>query len=274
MKIITLFITVMLCLGTIMVIGQQDKPANHGAEASIGLLRGTNKLHDLQASPMQYFTNYNGFKGDYRRLTPKNRWYFGFEAGLGDMIAPSLGKREFRFEEGDDSFYLVPSLYRGSISAQYLRLIKDEDKQKSYLGVKFKNSFSYADGLAMNIWAMNLTDLALGYEYLRQFGQKHQLVASISLPLLAFAARMPYSNVVSQPDKSQAGAFLAGGQWAWLGQYFYPDLEFAYQFSLSKRNAIRVSYRYRWLNYSQPRRIQMSDHQLGLVYVYKFQFSR
>jgi hypothetical protein len=274
MKIMTLFSTVMLCLGTIMAFGQQENNIKHGAEASIGLIRGTNKLHDLQASPMQYFTNYNGIKGDYRRLTPKNRWYFGFEAGLGDMIAPSLGKREFRFEEGDDSFYLVPTLYRGSISAQYLRLIKDDDRQKSFLGARLKNSFSYADGLAMNIWAMNLTDLSVGYEYSRQFGQKHQVEASIYLPVLAFATRMPYSNVVSWPGKSQAAAFLEGGQWAWLGQYFYPDFEFAYQYSISKRNAIRASYRYRWLNYSQPRQIQMSDHQLGLAYVYKFQFSK
>ncbi|HSI77935.1 MAG TPA: hypothetical protein VK957_18695 [Lunatimonas sp.] len=273
MKITLMLCTVMLCLGTLLAYGQQDNSVNHSAEGSFGFVRGTNKLHDLQASPLQYFTNYNGIKGDYRRLTPKNHWYIGIEAGLGEMIAPSLGKREFRFEEGGDSFYLVPTLYRGSVSAQYLRLIEDNDRQKSFLGARLKNSFSYADGLAMNIWAMNLTDVSVAYEYSRQFGNKHLFEANVSLPVLAYATRMPYSNVVSQPDKSQSGAFLEGGQWTWLGQYFYPDIEYAYQFSLSKKNAIRVTYRYRWLNYSQPIRIQMSDHQLGLAYVYKFKSS-
>ncbi|MFD2200832.1 hypothetical protein [Shivajiella indica] len=272
MKNILLICTVFLCLGRGMSIAQESK--SHGAEASLGITRGTNKLHDWQASPMQYFTNSNGLKGDYRRITPRNLWYFGFEAGMGEMIAPALGKRQFRFEEGGEPFYLVPTLYQGMLFAQYLRKVSTHSKNTSYLGLKISDSFFYADGLAMNIWTMNLLEFSSNYTFIRKFGERHQIEGNISIPLVASVARMPFSNVVSQPDKSQSRAFLEGAEWEFLGKYVHPEIGIAYQYALSKRNSIRFTYRYQWLSYDQPRSIKMSDHQIGLAYVYKFQFSK
>ncbi|MDX5477557.1 MAG: hypothetical protein LPJ98_03795 [Cyclobacteriaceae bacterium] len=274
MKNLILLCTVMLCLGISLSFAQGDESLRHGAEASLGLVRGVNKLHDWQASPMQYFTNYNGLTGDYKRITKKNLWYFGFEAGLGDMLAPELGKRQFRIDEGDETFYLVPTLYKGELFAQFLRKISDQAVKSSYVGFKIQDSFFYADGLAMNIWTMNLLEVAAKYAYVRNFGKRHQVGANISLPIIASIARMPFSNVVSQPDKSQSRAFLAGAEWGFLGRYVHPEIGLNYQYQISKRNSIRFNYRYQWLSNDKPRSIRMSDHQIGLAYVYQFQFSK
>lgn len=274
MKTLIVICTALLCLGTVVSFAQENETDNHAAEASIGLVRGVNKLHDWQASPMQYFTNYNGLKGDYKRITSKNLWHFGFEAGLGDMVSPALGKRQFRFDEGDETFYLVPTMYKGLLYAQYLRQISNQTNQLSYLGIKIQDSFFYADGLAMNIWSMNLLEISAKYSYIKKFGRRHQLEGNISLPILASVARMPFSNVVSQPDKSQSRAFLEGAEWGFLGKYVHPEIEISYQYKISKRNALRFNYRYQWLSYDQPLTIRMSDHQIGLAYVYQFQFSK
>lgn len=251
----------------------QDTKETPGAEFRVSYLRGTQKLHDLQASPMIYFTTYNGLNLDYKRITAKNRWEFGLEAKTGNMIAPELGEREFQIEEGGDSFVLIPSQYFGEIRAGYQRKLNSNPKSQGYLGGLIRDEFYYADGLAMNTWSMNSLEFAARYSHFVSLGERHRIEGDVIFPLFVFTARMPYSNVVSQPDKSQSKAFLEESEFTSLGNYQHPEVQLSYRYSLARRSGLEFRYSMDWLHYSEPRSIQKSNHEIALAWVYFFQFS-
>ncbi|EMS33960.1 hypothetical protein C943_04279 [Mariniradius saccharolyticus AK6] len=251
----------------------QTKSENPGAELTVSYLRGTQKLHDLQASPMMYFTDYNGINLDYKRMKGRNRWEFGSEAKTGSMIAPALGTREFQFEEGGEGFLLIPTQYFGEIRAGYQRGLIQNEKQETYLGVNLRNQIHYADGLAMNTWAMNLLGLGVRYTHLLKLGTKHQILGDFQLPIFAFVARMPFSNVVSQPETSQFKSFMSGSTFTSVNQFQQPEIRIAYRYRLARRSSLELGYSYDWLHYSKPQTIKKSNHELGLSWVYHFQFS-
>ena len=251
----------------------QTKTENPGAELTISYLRGTQKLHDLQASPMIYYTTYNGINLDYKRITEKNRWEFGLEAKTGNMIAPELGEREFQIEEGGDSFVLIPSQYFGEIRAGYQRKVSSNSEGQGFLGVMIRDEFFYADGLAMNTWSMNNLEFAARYSHFMELGERHRIEGDVILPLFAFTARTPYSNVVSQPDKSQSKAFLEESEFTSLVNYQHPEIQLSYRYSLARRSGLEFRYSFDWMHYSEPRSIKKSNHEIALAWVYVFQFS-
>lgn len=271
------FQKILLAVGCLLGVSNmglaQSKFGSQGAELSISYLRGTQKLHDLQASPMIYFTDYNGVNLDYKRLKGPNRWEFGLKAKTGSMIAPSLGEREFQFEEGGDGFFLVPTQYFGEVRASYQRLLTVKSSQVSYLGFSLRDQIHYADGLAMNTWAMNQLTLAVRYTHSLKLGERHQLSGDFQLPVLALISRMPYSNVVSQPDKSQGFAFLENSKFTSAHELQHPEFQVAYRYRLANRSSLSLSYNYDWMRYSKPQTIKKSTHELALSYVFLFQFS-
>lgn len=258
---------------TVLSANAQETKETPGAEFRVSYLRGTQKLHDLQASPMIYYTTYNGLNLDYKRNTPKNRWEFGLEAKTGDMIAPELGEREFQIEEGGDSFVLIPSQYFGELRAGYQRKLNVNPKSQAYLGALIRDEFSYADGLAMNTWSMNSLEFAARYSHFVHLGKRQRLEGDVILPLFAFTARMPYSNVVSQPEKSQSKAFLGKSEFASLSEYQHPEIQISYRYQLARRIGLEVRYSMDWLHYTEPRSIKKSNHEISLAWVYFFQFS-
>lgn len=258
---------------TVLSANAQETQESPGAELRVSYLRGTQKLHDLQASPMIYYTTYNGLNLDYKRLTDKNRWEFGLEAKTGNMIAPELGEREFQIEEGGDSFVLIPSQYFGELRAGYQRKLNSNPKSQAYLGALLRDEFYYADGLAMNTWSMNSLEFAARYSHFVQLGKRHRLEGDVILPLFAFTARMPFSNVVSQPDKSQSKAFLEDSEFASIGEYQHPEIQISYRYHIARKSGLEFRYSKDWLHYTEPRSIKKSNHEIALAWVYFFQFS-
>lgn len=258
---------------TLLNAQAQETKSDPGAELRVSYLRGTQKIHDLQASPMIYYTTYNGINLDYKRITEKNRWEFGLEAKTGNMIAPELGEREFQIEEGGDSFVLIPSQYFGELRVGYLRKLNSKPKSQAYLGGLIRDEFYYADGLAMNTWSMNLLEFAARYSHFFQIGERHRLEGDVIFPLFAITARMPYSNVVSQPDKSQSKAFLEGSEFASINDYQHPEIQLSYRYHLAQRSGLEIRYSLDWLHYNEPRSIKKSNHEIAVAWVYFFQFS-
>lgn len=250
----------------------QNQESRHGAEFNISYLRGTQKLHDLMASPMIYYTTYNGLNLGYSRITNKNRWEFGVEAKTGNMISPKLGEREFQIEEGGDSFILAPSQYFGEIRAGYQRKLTFNQQQEGFIGGLLRNEFYYADGLAMNTWALNNLELSLRYAHFLYLGKRHRISGDFSFPLIAMISRLPYSNVVSYPDKSQFSGFLKGTELSSIHSFQHPEIHLAYRYDLAKRSSLEVGYNTDWMHYDEPKTIKKSVHEVSATWIYKFQF--
>ncbi|QIP15082.1 hypothetical protein G8759_21875 [Spirosoma aureum] len=243
------------------------------SEFQIGYNRETYKMRDLQASPMLYVANLNGIRIAYTRLMTKNQWYIAAQAGLGDFIAPGLGIRSIKFSsEQEQPLWVVPTLYAGQVELDYHRLIQRTTDRTSWLGLGIRDSFGYADGLVLSTWALNTATLSVLYKTRLTLGRKHSLSAGFSLPLIAFIGRMPYSNVISEPNRSNASSFLSGSQWVTVNRFLNPQVGIGYRFELNQWVAFQTDYQYNWLRYTEPQLIRSATHRANLSVIYKFQW--
>ncbi|GAB3319495.1 hypothetical protein GCM10027299_12040 [Larkinella ripae] len=265
----TLFSAALLSVGSLVAHAQSPKTVS---ELHVGYVRETFHLRDLQVSPVHYVANLNGGRLTYTRQTTKNNWRFALQAGFADLIAPSLGIRGIKFSpEQEQPLWLVPTLYRASFELEYRRLVHQSSHRKTWLGVGIHDTFGYADGLALTTWTMNSAALSVLYQTSLQLGRKSTIDVQASLPVLAAVSRMPYSNVVSKPNRSEAATFFDGTRLTTVTRFLNPQLGMGYRFDLSQRLAFRADYRYGWLRYSEPRAIRTAVHTASLSVVYKFQ---
>jgi len=268
----TFLSTVLLVLGGTLAFAQTTQKPAPFSELVIGYQRETFKMRDLQASPMRYYANLNGLRIQYNRLTLKNQWQVGIKVGAGDLIAPGLGIRGFKFSpEQEQPLWLIPTLYRGQLALDYLRAFRTTAHRSTGLGVGLHETMGYADGLALGTWAFNSAELRVLYLTRLTLGQRHTLTAGASLPVLAAVSRMPYSNVVSEPNRSEVASFFGGTRWATLNSYLNPAVKLDYNFALSRRIGFGVGYRYQWMRYPEPRTIRTADHTLHVSLLYQFQ---
>jgi hypothetical protein len=267
-----LMTTVCLLAGSLIAAAQPTKSPTPGAELAVGYVRELFKARDLNASPVLYLANLNGIRLSYTRITPRNGWHAGVQAGTGQYIAPQLGIRSFTFSPGQaEPLWLAPTLYRGSIELAYRRNLRQKGNRTTWMGLGIHDTFGYADGVAMSVWAFNSLAGQLLYREQVTFLRRHSLVADVSVPLVAAVSRMPWSNVVSDPEKGNTAAFLAGTRWASPFRLLNPQIELAYKLDFSPRLAFRASYRYSWMRYPGPRVIRSASHTGAVSLVYKFQ---
>lgn len=245
-----------------------------GEEIHLGYVRDYIKFRDKQVSPMLYVTNLNALKIGYGRITAKNQWLATISAGTGRLIAPSLGIRQLKFSEDQaEPLYLVPTLYTGELSLTYRRKLVSKAIQTSWAGLQVRETFNYADGLALTTWVVNALALDFTYQTQLQLNASNQIVAEASLPVLTAVSRLPYSNAISRPETSNASAFLKNTSLASLNKFLNPGLTFKYRFSISQRLAVQASYSYQWLHYPEPRLIRSSSHAGSLSFIYQYHFT-
>lgn len=269
----TILTAALLLAVNVLAFCQKADLPKPGAELQAGYVRETFKMRDKQVSPMMYVANLNGLRLSYARLTPKNQWVAEIKLGFSELIAPKLGIREFKFsEEQSQPIILVPTLYSGGVSLTYRRRLQQNSFRTSWAGISMQESFKYADGLAMTTWVMNTLAASFSYQTRFYLGRRHSLIAEASLPLLTAVSRMPYSNVVSKPELSNAKAFLKDSRIESANRYLNPEFGFSYRFTLSKRLALQAMYRYSWMRYPEPRLIRTALHTGNLSLIYNFHF--
>ncbi|MBD0254377.1 MAG: hypothetical protein ICV83_01555 [Cytophagales bacterium] len=267
-----LLTTALLLAGSLLAHAQPAGPAQPGSALQVGYVRELFKARDLQASPVLYIANLNGLRLSYTRVTARNQWHAGVQAGRGAYIAPALGIRSFKFSPDQATpLRLAPTLYRGSIELAYRRNVRQKAHRTTWVGLGVHDVIGYADGVAMSTWAMHSLAAQLLYQERLTLSRKHTLVADASLPVLAAVSRMPYGNVVSEPGRSNTSAFLGGTRLASPLRFLNPQVGLAYRFECTARLAFRVSYQYSWMRYPEPRVIRSASHTVAASLMYKFQ---
>jgi hypothetical protein len=262
----------LLWAGSLVAHAQPAGPAQPGSELQVGYVRELFKARDLNASPLLYIANLNGIRLSYTRVTPRNQWYAGIQAGRGAYVAPALGIRSFRFSPDQATpLRLAPTLYRGSLELAYRRNVRQRAHRTTWVGLGVHDVIGYADGVAMSTWAMHSLAAQLLYQERLTLFKKHTLVADASLPVLAAVSRMPYGNVVSEPGRGNASAFLGGTRLASPLRFLNPQVGLAYRLDCTPQLALRASYQYSWTRYPEPRVIRSASHAVAASLVYKFQ---
>jgi hypothetical protein len=261
-----------LLAGSLMAAAQPEEQPQPGSQIQVSFVRELFKARDLHASPVLYVANLNGLRVAYTRSTAKNQWYAVVQAGVGPYIAPSLGIRSFKFSPDQaQPLRLAPTLYRTGVELAYRRNVRQRGDRSTWLGLGVYDAIGYADGVALSTWAFHSLAGQLLYQERFTLFDEHTLVVDASLPLLAAVSRMPYSNVVSEPGRGNAAAFLGGTRLASPVRFLNPRVGLAYQLDFTPRLAFRASYEYSWMRYPAPRVIRTASHTGAASLVYKFQ---
>ena len=267
-----LLTTAWLLVGSLLAQAQPTPASQPGSELQLSYVRELFKARDLNASPMLYIANLNGLRLSYTRVTAKNQWHAGIQAGRGAYIAPALGIRSFKFSPDQSTpLWLAPTLYRGRLELAYQRNVRQRGNRVTWLGFVVHDVIGYADGVALSTWAFHSMTAQLLYQERLVLFKKHTLIADASLPLLAAVSRMPYSNVVSEPGRGNASAFLGRTRLASPFRFLNPQVGLAYRLDFTPRLAFRASYQYSWMRYPEPRVIRTASHTAVASLVYKFQ---
>ncbi|GAA4453136.1 hypothetical protein GCM10023189_17750 [Nibrella saemangeumensis] len=275
-----LFSTALLSVGWLIASGQPSATQQSASELQVGLIRETVKTRDLQTSPMLYMGNLNGLRVGFTQRWNRHQLRVNLRAATGSYVAPGLGVRSFSFadeatEGGTPAqpLVLIPTLYRGGVDVEYLlRFRETPNHRQTWWGIGFHEQAGYADGVAMTTWAMNTASASLLHHTRWPFGRRHLVALNVSLPLVAAVTRLPYSNVVSSPDESNAKAFMQGTQWETLPRFINPQVGLSYRFRVSPRWSAQAAYRYSYLRYPDPELIRTAAHTATLSLVYHFNF--
>lgn len=269
-----LFSTVLLSAGWLMAAAQAPAPLQSASEIQIGYVRETFKARDLQTSPMLYVANLNGLRLGFRQRWNRHQLRVSLQAATGSYVAPGLGVRSFRFSaEAVQPLVLLPTLYRAGLDLEYLlRFRETPNHRQTWWGIGMHEQAAYADGVALTTWTLNTASASLLHHTRWPFGRRHLLALDVSLPLVSAVTRLPYSNVVSSPDKSNASAFFSGTKWERLPRFINPQVGMSYRFRLSPRWSAQAAYRYSYLRYPDPQLIRTSSHTANLSIIYQFNF--
>lgn len=247
----------------------------------IGPCLGNLKVKDLQASPLMYVANPAGVQLAYEHFSARSRFRAQVQAGTSSFIAPALGPRQYTFtdekitgETTRSAMVLAPDLYQGSVEVSYLRRINSANpanKWRSYAGLSLHDWVGYADGVAMTTWATNSATLNLAAAGEWQVRPRHRLTLQGAVPLLGVVSRLPYSNVLSYPERSYAHLFFSKGtQLATWNRLQRVQLQARYQASLSRHLGLGLQYQLEWFHYSEPRSITTFSNQGSLQLIYHF----
>ena len=254
-------------------------PTSH--RFSMGPLLGNLKVKDLQTSPVMYVANPKGVQLTYEHRAAGHLLQVDVQASASRFIAPALGIRQFKFtdeqitgETTRNTVLLAPSLYQGTVEVGYLRRVNTANpanKWRSYAGLGLHNWLGYADGVAMTTWAINAATLNATAAGEWQIGAAHQLTLQGAVPLVGLVSRLPYSNVLSYPERRYFDLFFSKGThvatWNRLQRL---HLQAGYRASLSRHLGLSLQYQLEWFHYSEPRSISTLAHQGALQLAYAF----
>ncbi|UOQ52037.1 hypothetical protein [Hymenobacter cellulosivorans] len=265
------------------VLLAQDAPAGFATrnQLTVGPTLGNRKVKDLQASPLMYVANPAGLQLTYAHISERSRFRAEVQAGTSSFTAPALGPRTYIFtdekitgETTRSTLVLAPDLYQGSVQISYLRRVNTANpanKWRSFAGLSLHDQVSYADGVAMTTWALNSATLNLALAGEWHLRPAHVLTLQGAVPLVGLVSRLPYSNVLSYPERSYAHLFFSQGtRLATWNRLQRLQLQVGYEAQLSPHFGLGLQYQVEWFHYSRPRSITSLSNQGNLQVIYHF----
>ncbi|GEO02748.1 hypothetical protein AAE02nite_04120 [Adhaeribacter aerolatus] len=234
---------------------------------------------DQQASPLIYQANLNGVAVAYEHSAPKSRSFINFQANLGTALPKGIGMREFTFTGTD--FYgettttkllHAPTIYVGQLEAGYLRRLKTGGTKSIFVGGTLQNWIAYSDNIGFwSTMGINTASLNAAIQYEKKLSPKQQFKMGASFPVVAIVSRMPYSNVISAPERGNFEAFFTeGSQLTSLHHYQRLNLHAAYSYRLSRHWQTGLAYNFTWLHYTHPQPIRVLNQALNIQVNYLF----
>jgi hypothetical protein len=249
------------------------------SKLTLAYKRSSFHLLDKQASPLIYQANLNGISIGYEHAGIKSRSFVNVQANTGTALPKGLGAREYTFtstniygETTSSQFVHAPTLYIGQIEAGYLRKLITGGTKEIFAGITLQEWLGYSDNIGMwSTWANSFATLNAAIHYEKKLKSKQQLQVKAAIPILVLVSRMPYSNVISNPEHSNFRAFFdEGTDLTFLNKFQRISLGAAYQYRLGRHWQTGVAYDFQWLHTQKPQSIKAYSHTASLQCNYLF----
>jgi len=235
-------------LGLLLSYGTADaqRTINNRLTAGAGLAYLT--MLDRQASPVLYVGSGPAFLLTYERIAATNQWQLEVNGG---MLAMQPSDKELRFE---DPYF---SAQTGGFHLTYLHLIKSYEKSTWKIGASLNEEMLVDMNYEVGRWPYAFAQGGLYAEaqWNYQLSGRHQLGASVALPIVAAITDMPYNQIprVEGQYPGLASIFKVGTRMPFWNTYQRADIDLAYEFTASSKWRLGARYKWAWLHDQEPK---------------------
>lgn len=269
-------ITLMACFALLIASAQaQRKPTNQ-----IGITLGWQNFQflDKHASPLKYGTNslFPSLGLYYSHQTDQSYYNIKVSGAKGTANALRFGAREYKTKwSSKDSFqYQVSSQFiNANIEATYFRNIRSlsTDKTQYWVGGSLNESAYYADEVANFPWMVNTLDLSPAFQMQHTTYTKHSIGFKVDLAAIGLVTRSVYSLFPkSNKDKNVPAYLKQGTRLASVNKYQKVNLQFNYQFQMTKHFAVGAEYRLKWMHSTYPKHLRALDKHFDIKFAYTY----
>jgi len=227
----------------------------------LGFLAGwqQTRIADQQFSPLTYHASEWSAGIFYDAKNFKSNWNASLEGATGSLFPPQYADRRLYNSTEDingnittDSFYVRGNTRTINFRFGYAYdLVHTQDWTFS-LGGTLRNQLMYPSTF-VNIGIMNAASFLLTTEATYYAGNKNQLSLGVSMPVMGFNTRFPYSGTVSTPNQSLLEAFFDGGtHFVSFNKYTQLNVNGSWRYALSDKTGIGLQYDFMWQRYTIP----------------------
>jgi len=263
------------CLLTQAMAGQ-DSLRNY---SRMGILAGAQqtKLLDQQFSPLVHRANEVSLKVYYEAKHHLSNWSASIGAATGSLYPEQYADRTlYNTTEDIDGIITTDSfLVRGTTRTLNLQLGYTYDLVHSKhwdfsLGGAVRNQLMYPTSFT-NMGILNAASLMATVQTTYYAGSRNQLRFGVSVPVLGFNTRFPYSGTVSLPNQTLLSAFFDGGtHFVSVNKYIQTNLNATWRYALTAKTNIGLQYDFMWQRYAIPVPLKQYAQSIGASFELNF----
>lgn len=227
----------------------------------LGFLAGWQQTHlsDQQFSPLTYKADELSISIFYDAKHHNSSWNASLGAATGSLFPPQYGDRRLYNTTEDidgnittDSFFVRGNTRTVNLQLGYAYDIVHTQDWEFSLGGSVRNQLMYPSTF-VNIGIMNAASFLLTTEGTYYADDRNRLSLGISMPVMAFNTRFPYSGTVSTPNQSLLEAFFDGGtHFVSFNKYMQVNVNATWRYALSDKTGISLQYDFMWQRYTIP----------------------
>lgn len=263
----------MSCYG---LLAQKSPPPDPNWNITLGYQHV--RMLDEAASPLLYVSNNGLLSFNYDKGFQSKSWELGVTLSVGSNQSKRFGRRfatlidDYTFDgERDSSIYeLNPSLSYVQASLYYTRYWKINSAMPIQLGARIHNSLFYS-GIGADTWFVNQFSLMPAVRTKLIQRDKVQVRSELTIPVLSYLLRQPYSLDPSLPINSYLRAYvMTGSSFVTPLQFQQINLKLSCQYSLDNDNKLGLVYTGMWMH-NRPfpeRSLSLYSHAISLSYAF------
>ena len=221
---------------------------------------GQQQIHllDEQASPILYRGQGMQLQLGFAKQKASHAWEY--QLGFASLVMEPSNP-ELRFGE------VEATTTAAHLLISYLRKLTSKGKWNWYVGGKFQQELLLDfDAIADFPWIFAQGGLFLQTKFDYRLNEKHDLSASLALPIFSWLIDMPYQQIPRLEGRGPdvVSVIKTGTRLSFWDSYQRVDFNLNYQYSFSPKWQLAANYQWAWFHDREPRDLWAFQGRLSL----------